>query len=175
MANTILNLTTIHPVLSVTVLLAFVATCLTYMAPDFTSDNLVISGDFNVGTFSGTFVHINWGHFIGNIILLIPVWIYADNLAGIAFVAIIVLANMLVTGIFGLLADQRLCGLSGVVYMLVGLTAIIGNWLMFGFAIALFVAEFSLLNDNDNTSHVAHILFFVVGIVIGIVRVFILG
>ena len=82
---------------------------------------------------------------------------------------------MLVTGIFGLLADQRLCGLSGVVYMLVGLTAIIGNWLMFGFAIALFVAEFSLLNDNDNTSHVAHILFFVVGIVIGIVRIFILG
>ena len=169
--TTLLN----HPVLLAFLFLSFLATVLVYLVPDFTSDNLVISGDFNVGTFCGTFVHINWGHLIGNYLLLIPVWIYADKLAGKPFITIIVLANMLVTGVYGLMADRRLCGLSGVVFMLVGLTAIIGNWLMFGFAIVLFISEFTLLHDNDNTSHIAHIIFFVIGIAIGLTRAFILA
>lgn len=164
-----------HPVLLAFLFLSFLATVLVYLIPDFTSDNLVISGNLNVGTFCGTFVHLNWGHLFGNYILLIPVWIYADKLAGKPFVTIIVFANLLVTGVYGLMADRRLCGLSGVVYMLVGLTGIIGNWLMFGFAIVLFIGEFSLLKDDDSISHIAHIIFFVIGIVIGLARAVILA
>lgn len=171
MANTILTLTSIHPVLSITVLLAFVATCFTYLAPDFTANNLVISGDLNVGTFCGTFVHLNWGHLIGNMIVLIPVWIYAEKLTGKSFVTVIVLVNMLVTGIFGLLSDSKLCGLSGVVYMLLGMTGIMGNWLVFGVAAILFVGEFTLLSRKDNTSHIAHIIFCIIGIGIGIAKI----
>ena len=164
--TTLLN----HPVLLIFLFLSFIATTLVYLVPDFTSDNLVISGTVNIGTFCGTFVHMNWGHWFNNMILLIPVWIYADKLTGKPFVTIIVLANLVLTGIYGLLSDQRLCGLSGVVFMLIGLTAILGNWLMFGFAAALFFAEFGLLGDNEPTSHGAHIIFFVLGIGIGIAK-----
>ena len=159
-----------HPVLLIFLFLSFLATTLVYLVPDFTSDNLVISGTVNIGTFCGTFVHMNWGHWIGNMILLIPVWIYADKLTSKPFVTIIVFANLLLTGIYGLLSDQRLCGLSGVVFMLIGLTAILGNWLMFGFAALLFFAEFTLLGDEDGMSHGAHIIFFVIGIGIGIAK-----
>ena len=159
-----------HPVLLLFLFLSFLATVLVYLIPDFISDNLIISGNLNAGTFCGTFVHQNWGHFLGNMILLVPVWIYADNVAGKPFITIAVLGNLLITGIYGLLADCRLCGLSGVVYMLVGLTAILGNWLMFGFAIALFFGELTLLGNQDRTSHVAHIIFFVLGIGIGLAK-----
>ena len=166
--TTLLN----HPVLLAFLFFSFLATVLVYLVPNFTSNNLVISGELNVGTFCGTLVHINWGHWLGNMILLIPVWIYADKLAGIPFITIIVFANMLLTGLYGLMSDTMLCGLSGVVFMLVGLTAIIGNWLMFGFAAVLFFAEFPLLGSNDNYSHAAHIFFFVVGVGIGIAKIF---
>jgi GlpG protein len=164
--TTLLN----HPVLLIFLFLSFMATTLVYLVPDFTSNNLVISGTVNIGTFCGTFVHMNWSHWIGNMIFLIPVWIYADKLTGKPFITIIVLANLLLTGIYGLLSGQRLCGLSGVVFMLIGLTAILGNWLMFGFAAVLFFSEFFLLGDGDNMSHGAHIIFFVVGIAIGLAK-----
>lgn len=166
--TTLLN----HPVLLIFLFLSFLATVFVYLIPDFISDNLVISGNLNVGTFCGTFVHMNWGHWLGNMLFLIPVWIYADKLAGKPFITIIVLVNLLLTGIYGLISGQRLCGLSGVVFMLIGLTAIIGNWLMFGFALALFIGEFGLLGDNDKYSHGAHIIFFVLGIGIGIAKIF---
>ncbi len=166
--TTLLN----HPVLFAFLVLSFFATVLVYLVPDFISDNLIISGDLNAGTFCGTFVHMNWGHLIGNYIFLIPVWIYADKLAGKPFITLIVLANLLATGIFGLISEIKLCGLSGVVYMLIGLTAIIGNWLMFGFAVLLFFSELLYLGSQDNTSHGAHIIFFILGIVIGILRCF---
>ena len=175
MANRILTLSIMHPVLAAVVVLGFFATCLTYIASDFTNDNLVIGGDLNAGTFLGTFVHLNWGHYLGNIVMLIPVWIYADKLAGKTFITIIVIANILITGIYCLISDNRLCGLSGVVFMLVGFTAIAGNWLMFFFAAALFFGEFTLLGKDDSTAHLAHILFFVMGIVIGFVKVIFLG
>ena len=54
--------------------------------------------------------------------------------------------------------------------MLIGLTAILGNWLMFGFAAALFLSEFMLLREEDGMSHGAHIIFFILGIGIGIVK-----
>ena len=164
--TTLLN----HPVLLIFLFLSFMATTLVYLVPDFTSDNLVISGTVNIGTFCGTFVHQNWGHWLGNMILLVPVWIYADKLTSKPFITIIVLANLLLTGIYGLLSDQRLCGLSGVVFMLIGLTAILGNWLMFGFATVLFFSEFILLREEDGMSHGAHIIFFILGIGIGIVK-----
>ena len=113
---------------------------------------------------------MNWGHWFSNMIFLIPVWIYADKLTSKPFVTIIVLANLLQTGIYGLLSDQRLCGLSGLVFMLIGLTAILGNWLMFGFAAVLFFSEFFLLGDGDGMSHGAHIIFFVIGLGIGIAK-----
>ena len=164
--TTLLN----HPVLLIFLSLSFLATVFVYLIPDFISDNLVISGNLNVGTFCGTFVHMNWGHWFSNMIFLIPVWIYADKLTSKPFITIIVLANLLLTGIYGLLSDQRLCGLSGVVFMLVGLTAILGNWLMFGFAAVLFFSEFFLLGDGDRMSHGAHIIFFVLGIAIGLAK-----
>ena len=164
--TTLLN----HPVLLIFLFLSFMATTLVYLVPDFTSDNLVISGNVNIGTFCGTFVHMNWGHWFSNIIFLIPVWIYADKLTSKPFITIIVLANLLLTGIYGLLSDQRLCGLSGVVFMLIGLTAILGNWLMFGFAAVLFFSEFMLLREEDGMSHGAHIIFFVLGIAIGLAK-----
>ena len=170
MKEFILSLLINHPVLFVCMVLSFVLTVLVYLAPDFTSDNLIISSEVNIGTFCGTFVHCDWSHWIGNMLLLIPVWSYADNLAGKPFVAIIVFTNMILTGVFGFVSGMRLCGLSGVVYMLVGLTAIIGNWLMFGFAIALFISEIGLLGKQDRISHVAHIIFFVIGIGIGLAR-----
>ena len=169
--STLLN----HQVLFACIVLSFFSTLLVYLVPDFTSENLVISGEVNIGTFCGTFVHGNWSHWIGNMLLLIPVWIYADKLVGKPFVAIIVFLNMILTGVFGFVFEQRLCGLSGVVYMLVGLTAILGNWLMFAFAIILFVGEFRFLGDQDGTSHVAHIIFFVIGIGIGFVKCFLLA
>lgn len=164
--TTLLN----HPVLLIFLFLSFMATTLVYLVPDFTSDNLVISGTVNIGTFCGTFVHMNWGHWFSNMIFLIPVWIYADKLASKTFVTIIVFTNLLLTGIYGLLSDQRLCGLSGVVFMLIGLTAILGNWLMFGFAAVLFFSEFILLREEDGMSHGAHIIFFVIGLGIGIAK-----
>lgn len=164
--TTLLN----HPVLLIFFFLSFFATTLVYLVPDFTSDNLVISGNVNIGTFCGTFVHMNWGHWFSNMIFLIPVWIYADKLTSKPFITIIVFANLLLTGIYGLLSDQRLCGLSGVVFMLIGLTAILGNWLMFGFAAVLFFSEFMLLREEDGMSHGAHIIFFVLGIAIGLVK-----
>lgn len=164
--TTLLN----HPVLLIFLFFSFMATTLVYLVPDFTSDNLVISGDVNIGTFCGTFVHMNWGHWFSNMIFLIPVWIYADKLTSKPFITIIVFANLLLTGIYGLLSDQRLCGLSGVVFMLIGLTAILGNWLMFGFAAVLFFSEFMLLREEDGMSHGAHIIFFVLGIAIGIAK-----
>lgn len=164
--TTLLN----HPVLLIFLFLSFFATTLVYLVPDFTSDNLVISGNVNIGTFCGTFVHMNWGHWFSNMIFLIPVWIYADKLTSKPFITIIVFANLLLTGIYGLLSDQRLCGLSGVVFMLIGLTAILGNWLMFGFAAVLFFSEFMLLREEDGMSHGAHIIFFVLGIAIGLAK-----
>lgn len=164
--TTLLN----HPVLLIFLFLSFFATTLVYLVPDFTSDNLVISGTVNIGTFCGAFVHMNWGHWFSNMIFLIPVWIYADKLTSKPFITIIVLVNLLLTGIYGLLSEQRLCGLSGVVFMLIGFTAIIGNWLMFGFAALLFFSEFMLLREEDGMSHGAHIIFFVLGIGIGIVK-----
>ena len=164
--TTLLN----HPVLLIFLFLSFFATVFVYLIPDFISDNLVISGNLNVGTFCGTFVHMNWGHWFSNMIFLIPVWIYADKLTSKPFVTIIVFANLLLTGIYGLLSDQRLCGLSGVVFMLIGLSAILGNWLMFGFAAVLFFSEFFLLGDGDRMSHGVHIIFFVVGIAIGLAK-----
>lgn len=164
--TTLLN----HPVLLIFLFLSFFATTLVYLVPDFTSDNLVISGNVNIGTFCGTFVHMNWGHWFSNMIFLIPVWIYADKLTSKPFITIIVFANLLLTGIYGLLSDQRLCGLSGVVFMLIGFTAILGNWLMFGFAAVLFFSEFMLLREEDGMSHVAHIIFFVLGIAIGLAK-----
>ena len=164
--TTLLN----HPVLLIFLFLSFFATTLVYLVPDFTSDNLVISGTVNIGTFCGTFVHMNWGHWFSNMIFLIPVWIYADKLTSKSFITIIVLANLLLTGIYGLLSEQRLCGLSGVVFMLIGFTAIIGNWLMFGFAALLFFSEFILLREEDGMSHGAHIIFFILGIGVGIVK-----
>lgn len=164
--TTLLN----HPVLLIFLFLSFIATTLVYLVPDFTSDNLVISGNVNIGTFCGTFVHMNWGHWFSNMIFLIPVWIYADKLTSKPFITIIVFANLLLTGIYGLLSDQRLCGLSGVVFMLIGFTAILGNWLMFGFAAVLFFSEFMLLREEDGMSHGAHIIFFVLGIAIGLAK-----
>ena len=79
-------------------------------------------------------------------------------------------ANLVLTGIYGLLSGQRLCGLSGVVFMLIGLTAILGKWLMFGFAAALFLSEFMLLREEDGMSHRAHIIFFVFVIAIGLAK-----
>lgn len=178
MANVILKFITTYPILTTFVVLAFVATCLTYAAPVFTSNNLIISGNLNVGTFLGTFVHMSWSHFIGNTVFLIPVWLYLasgkinpEYKITAAFILLVCFANMLVTGIYGLISDNRLCGLSGVIYMLYGIAGIVGSWLMFIFAIIMFLGECTLLGEEDSTSHVAHIIFFILGIVVGIVRI----
>ena len=163
-----------YPVLVVFLVLAFLATCLTYAAPVFTSDHLIISGNLNVGTFLGTFVHMSWGHLIGNTIFLIPIWMYLASgkinpvKVTTTFLVLVCLANMLVTGIYGLISHNCLCGLSGVIYMLYGIAGILGNWLMFFFAIIMFAGEIYLIGDDDRTSHVAHIIFFIIGILIGI-------
>lgn len=83
----------------------------------------------------------------------------------------LVFTNMIFTGLYGLVSGQTLCGLSGVVYMFIGFSGIIGNWLCFFFAIIMFCTEFSLLRDEDGTSHVAHIIFFIAGVVIGIIKI----
>ena len=158
-----------HPTLLVFVVLSFLGTILAYIAPYFTRSFLVISENFNLGTFCGTLIHKNWGHYFGNIILLIPFWIYLDNKLGKSFILIIVLINMLFTGLYGIFAERELCGLSGVLFMLMGISCIIGSWLVFFFAGAMFVSEFWLIHqeDDDNTSHIAHIVFFIIGIAIG--------
>ena len=165
--TTLLN----HPVLLTIFILSFFATVLVYCVPFFVDDNLVISEELNLGTFCDTLTHLNWGHWVGNIILLIPFWIYLDNRLGKLFLAILVLLNMLFTGLFGLLSKQRLCGLSGVVFMLIGIAGIVGSWLLFFFAIIVFYSEYILLNNKDSTCHRAHIIFFIIGIVIGLLKV----
>ena len=156
-----------HPTLLVFVVLSFLGTILAYIAPYFTRSFLVISENFNLGTFCGTLIHKSWDHYFGNIILLIPFWIYLDNKLGKTFILIIVLINMLFTGLYGLFAEKELCGLSGILYMLMGISCIIGSWLVFFFAGAMFLSEFFLLHRDDNTSHIAHIVFFIIGIAIG--------
>ncbi len=160
-----------HPVLLAVLILSFFATVLTYRAPFFVSDNLVISQELNLGTFCGTLTHKDWGHWVGNVILLIPFWIYLDNKLGKAFVIIVVLFNMFSTGLYGLLSSQCLCGLSGIVFMLIGIAGIVGNWLFFFFAVVMFGQEFCLLGAKDETCHGAHIVFFILGIVIGLLKI----
>lgn len=132
---------------------------------------LVISEELNLGTFCGTLTHKDWYHWGSNIIFIIPFWIYLDNKVGKAFVVVLVFTNMIFTGLYGLVSGQTLCGLSGVVYMFIGFSGIIGNWLCFFFAIIMFCTEISLLRDEDGTSHVAHIIFFIAGVVIGIIKI----
>ena len=65
-----------HPALTVVLILSFLTTVLIYLAPCFVCNNLVVSDEFNLGTFCGTLTHKNWAHWCGNIILLLPFWIY---------------------------------------------------------------------------------------------------
>jgi hypothetical protein len=172
MTNLIINFVTEHPFMVGTLVLAFIATIIGYAAPDFTVDNLVISGNLNLGTFCGTLVHKSWSHFLGNLVLIVPAWYWADKSNGCGFVEIVVLVSMSVIGIFGLISDGKYCGLSGVLYTLVGLVPFTcDKWWMLIVALMLFCGEFTLLKDDDNTSHIAHIVFFVIGLVIGIVKV----
>lgn len=120
-----------HPALTVVFILSFLATVLIYLAPCFVCNNLVVSDEFNLGTFCGTLTHKNWAHWCGNIILLLPFWIYLDNKLGKSFVAILVLLNMISTGLYGLISKQSLCGLSGVVFMMIGISGIVGKWFFF--------------------------------------------
>ena len=58
---TILN----HPTLFVFVALSFLGTILGYIAPYFTRSFLVISENFNFGTFCGTLIYKGFDHWIG--------------------------------------------------------------------------------------------------------------
>lgn len=158
-----------HPIMTVYVAISFIFTVLFYIAPDFVEDHLVIQDKFDFGTFVGTMTHKNFGHFFGNLLILVPMWSYSDNVIGIKWTALLVLANMLSTGFVVLFTKGCCCGASGVNHMLLGLMSIMGCWALFILSAAMLISEFKIIGSNDQVAHGVHITWQIIGTVIGIV------
>lgn len=152
-----------HPVMTVYLTASFVLTVMNYIVPEFVDDYIVIQGTFTPGTFLGTMVHVDFKHFFGNFIMLIPIWIYSDRVNGIGFTTLVIVLNMVITGIFVLIKDDCCCGASGISFMLLGLMAIIGRWWLLIIAVIMFFTECNLVKDRDNVGHVAHIVWQLIG------------
>lgn len=152
-----------HPFMMIYITVSFFLTVLFYIAPDFVSSYLVMQGNLNPGTFIGTMVHKNYGHFFGNLLILVPVWIYSDNVLGIGITVILVVMNMMITGLFVLCFDGCCCGASGINHMLLGIMAIMGNWGLFIFSGFIIISEFKVIGSNDNTAHGVHISWQIAG------------
>jgi len=169
------NILLAHPIMTIYVVVSFILTVLFYIAPYFVQDHLVIQGQFDLGTLFGTMVHKNFGHFFGNLLILIPMWIYSDKVNGVAFTAIIVMVNMLLTGLVVLFTDGCCCGASGINHMLLGLMSIMGSWALLILSGIMLISEFKILGKNDEVAHGVHIVWQILGIILGIVMSVVAG
>lgn len=170
-----LNMLLIHPFMTFYIAASFCFTFAVYLFPYYTKSHFLLSGELNAGTFLGTMVHKNFGHLLMNLLFLVPAWIYADSKLGIGLVFVLVLMDMLATGLIVLVADGYMCGSSGVAHFLIGLVSIIGNWGVFGIGLIIIVPEIKHLGDDTEVSHKGHLINQVAGIITGIILGFFRG
>lgn len=159
-----MNVLIAHPVMALYIVISFFLTTFFYIAPEFVSDNLTIQGELTAGTFIGTMIHKNYGHFFGNLLILIPIWIYSDKILGVGMTSMIVAANMVCTGIVVLIKGGSYCGASGINHMLLGVMGILGSYLLLIFSGVILFSEFRFIGSNDQVAHGVHILWQIIGV-----------
>jgi len=162
------SLIKLHSFMVIYISMSFVLTFLFYAIPEFINEHFIIQRKINLGTIFGTMVHKNYGHFFGNLLILVPLWIYSDKVLGNGFTLLLVLMNMLITGVLVFLFDGYCCGASGINHMLLGIMAIMGNPLVFIFAGCMLFFELQMIKENDYTAHGVHIGWQIAGTVMAV-------
>lgn len=160
-----------HLAFSVTLFGCLLGTILTYIAPRFTRDYLVADEWFCAGNLGiSSFIHSNWAHFIGNMILGLPAVLFCEYYFGDKFTLLFILAYAFIEGMLTLVIKQCWCGFSGQACALFMMMCSYGlHWWGIGGAIALVIAEISVtVGDTSRTSHLAHFIGMALGFGLGV-------
>lgn len=108
-----------HPTCMIWVTLSIIGLWFMNHRPNFTRYYLICSPRLNFGTFLGSFIHLNIGHFFANLVLFVPASIYVDNIGyGVWFGLAISYANAVLMGLLNIVRQKETCGVSGIAYML---------------------------------------------------------
>lgn len=150
-----------HPAFSVTLFGCFLGTLMTYVAPRFTRDYLVADEWFCAGNLGiASFIHSNWSHFIGNMILGLPAVLFCENYFGDKFTLIFILVYSFIEGMMTLVVKQCWCGFSGQACALFMMMCSYGmHWWGIAAAVSFVVAELSVtIGDTSRSSHLVHFI-----------------
>lgn len=168
-----------HPTCMIWLTLSIIGLWFLKHRPLFTRNFLICSPRLNLGTFLGTFIHTNTGHFYVNMLIFIPAALYVDVVGKEVFCRMfgpqkyiyyvffgltVSYLNALLTGIYCIVFKKEICGASGIALMLSFLDLFyhisdIGGVLIIKLSLIcmLLISEFISRNDKS-ISHVCHFL-----------------
>lgn len=168
MGNFITNLMANNIAMTIWLIGGLVMTLMAYIAPDFTRDYMVQEEVFTPGFFFGTFTHMSFAHYFGNLIVFVPASILVGMWYGQVTVLIVAVAATVVTGVIALISHSALCGMSGIGCTLAGMACLYGvNIFGIGFLVILLGVEIMTIIKGDGTAHLVHILGYIAGGVVG--------
>lgn len=159
-----------YPVMAVSVIGSLIGTILDYIAPGFTYDYLCAKEDFGPGNLGLTvFVHANWGHLIGNLMVMFAPSIICQIKYGCKTTFILLAIFALYTGLSTI--PRKICGVgfSGCAYMMLAMACVYGHH-KWGYCLLIFFFIMAVASDvgtrrNDKLNHV---LGFVFGTIAGL-------
>lgn len=163
MGSIVLDFFSKYPVMTVSVLGSILGTILSYIAPGFTYNYLSAKENFGPGNLGLTvFVHANWGHLIGNLMIMFAPSIICQIKYGCKTIFILLAIFSLYTGLSYL--PRKICGVgySGCAYMMLAMSCVYGHHI-WGYILLIFFFIVSCLSDigtkSDKLNHISGFVF----------------
>lgn len=170
MINSILAFGAAHPMMAFTFTGCLAGTLFTYIAPDFTRNTLVADEYFCLGNLGiTTFIHANWGHFIGNMIFALPAIYFDEKFYGNTFLILFTIFYSVLSGLGCYVFKKCGCGFSGIAYSLLAMACVWGlHWYGLALLALIFIIELcQSIGDTSRIDHFSHFIGLISGAVIG--------
>ena len=169
MDSIVLDFFSKYPVMTVSVLGSILGTILSYIAPGFTYDYLSAKEDFGPGNLGLTvFVHANWGHLIGNLMIMFAPSIICQKKYGCKSIFILLAVFALYTGLVCIPCKRGSVGFSGCAYMMLAMACVYGHHI-WGYILLVYFFIISCISDIGTRSNkLNHISGYVFGTAAGL-------
>lgn len=169
MGSVVLDFFRKYPVMTVSVLGSILGTIIGYIAPGFTNKYLSARKDFGPGNLGLTvFVHVSWGHLIGNLLIMFAPSIICQIKYGCKITFILLAIFSLYTGLICIPSKCYGVGFSGCAYMLLAMACVYG-YHIWGYILLVFFFIVACLSDIGTRSNkLNHISGFVFGTAAGL-------
>ena len=163
MGSVVLDFLRKYPVMTVSVFGSILGTILTYLAPGFTYFYLTAKKDFCPGNLGLTvFVHANWGHLLGNLLIMFAPSIICQIKYGCKTIFILLAIFSLYTGLSCI--PRKICGVgfSGCACMMLAMSCVYGHH-KWGYILLIFFFIVTCISDkgtkNDKLNHISGFIF----------------